>query len=91
MIIAVMICRLILNLRSDRSLENVDEMSEFQCATRKGGKAKIESGAGSPTIFDSQPGTIGSMVADYEWEMEFASASVVEGKPDSYGDRGSVA
>ncbi|KLO12988.1 hypothetical protein SCHPADRAFT_940763 [Schizopora paradoxa] len=90
MIISVMICRIILNLRTERCLHNnSDEMSDFQCATWKerNGKISGDSDARSPTIFDSQVGTIGSVVDECESVMEFESASVVEGKTSKFAGR----
>jgi len=76
MITAVMICRLILNLRSDRRLDNVRKLSDFHDGTRKGASGKADAVSGTHTFFDSQPGAVSSATTGYEWEMEFESASV---------------
>jgi len=83
MITTVMICRLILNLRTDMRLGNTTNdhrVSESHRATRRRPleKAAVSGSERSPTFFDSQPGAISSAsaVTGYEWGTEFRSASV---------------
>jgi len=88
MITTVMICRLILNLRSEGQMDNAQELSEFRCATGKGASegANAVSGFGSPRFFNSQPGTVSSTSEEtsYDWGMGFESASVEEGRIGKY-------
>lgn len=93
MIIAVMICRLILNLRSPKTLETTDEVyeiSELQCATRMGPVGKAVNGTGSPTVFDLRRGVIGGSITDCDrWSFEsgFDDSVTAKGKFDKYEDR----
>lgn len=68
----------------ERCADNSDEMSDFHCATRNEGKGIAPCSVGSPTFFDSQVGSIGSVVDECESEMEFERASLAEGRPRKY-------
>ncbi len=83
-----MICRLILNLRSDRRLGNVRKLSDFHDGTRKGASGKADAVSGTHTFFDSQPGAVSSASATtgYEWEMGFESASVEMDSEEGEGE-----